>query len=66
MQGDGNVESVTLDDWNRIVAVNLTGAMLTAQFAERLMQKNPDGPTGSIIISSSMSAYRPMANFIAI
>ena len=63
--GDGSVESITIDGWNRIVAVNLTGVMLTAQAAVRLMRKNPGGPTGSIIINSSMAAYRPMGNFVA-
>lgn len=63
--GDGSVESITLEGWNRIVAVNLTGVMLTAQAAVAAMRKNPGGPTGSIIINSSMSAYRPMGNFIA-
>jgi 3(or 17)beta-hydroxysteroid dehydrogenase len=63
--GDGSVESITFDGWNRLVAVNLTGVMLTAQAAVRLMRKNPGGPTGSIIVNSSMSAYRPMGNFIA-
>jgi len=63
--GDGSVESITIDGWNAIVAVNLTGVMLTAQAAVRTMRKNPGGATGSIIINSSMSAYRPMGNFIA-
>jgi NAD(P)-dependent dehydrogenase (short-subunit alcohol dehydrogenase family) len=63
--GDGSVESIAIEGWNRIVAVNLTGVMLTAQAAVRLMRKNPGGPTGSIIINSSMSAYRPMGNFVA-
>jgi NAD(P)-dependent dehydrogenase (short-subunit alcohol dehydrogenase family) len=47
------------------MAVNLTGVMLTAQAAVRAMRANPGGPTGSIIINSSMSAYRPMGNFVA-
>jgi 3(or 17)beta-hydroxysteroid dehydrogenase len=63
--GDGSVESISFEGWNRLVAVNLTGVMLTAQAAVRLMRKNPGGPTGSIIINSSMSAYRPMGNFVA-
>jgi NAD(P)-dependent dehydrogenase (short-subunit alcohol dehydrogenase family) len=63
--GDGSVESITIEGWNRIMAVNLTGVMLTAQAAVRAMRRNPGGPTGSIIINSSMSAYRPMGNFVA-
>jgi NAD(P)-dependent dehydrogenase (short-subunit alcohol dehydrogenase family) len=63
--GDASVESITIEGWNRIMAVNLTGVMLTAQAAVRAMRRNPGGPTGSIIINSSMSAYRPMGNFVA-
>jgi len=63
--GDGSVESITIDGWNRLLAVNLTGVMLTAQAAVRAMRVNPGGATGAIIINSSMSAYRPMGNFVA-
>lgn len=63
--GDGSVESISIEGWNRIVAINLTGVMLTAQAAVKAMRNNPGGPAGSIIINSSMSAYRPMGNFIA-
>jgi len=63
--GDASVEAITIDGWNRLLAVNLTGVMLTAQAAVRTMRKNPGGPTGSIILNSSMSAYRPMGNFVA-
>ena len=62
--GDGSVESITFEGWERIVAVNLTGVMLTCRAAVMAMRANPDGPTGSIIVNSSMSAYRPMGNFI--
>lgn len=62
--GDGSVESIALDGWERIVAVNLTGVMLTCRHAVTAMRANPGGPTGSIIVNSSMSAYRPMGNFI--
>lgn len=63
--GDGSVESISIDGWNRILAVNLTGVMLTCQAAVRLMRDNPGGPVGSIIVNSSMSAYKPMGNFVA-
>ena len=62
--GDGSVEHISIEGWNRIVAVNLTGVMLTCQTAVRLMRDNPGG-TGSIIVNSSMSAYKPMGNFVA-
>ena len=63
--GDSSVETITFDAWNQIIAVNLTGVMLTAQHAVRAMRQNPGGATGSIIINSSMNAYRPMGNFVA-
>ena len=63
--GDSSVEEIAFDDWNRILSVNLSGVMLTAQHAVRAMRSNPGGPSGAIIINSSMSAYRPMGNFVA-
>ena len=63
--GDGSVESIAIEDWDRLIAVNLTGVMLTAKAAVIAMRANPGGATGSIILNSSMSAYRPMGNFIA-
>ena len=62
--GDGSVETITFEGWERIVAVNLTGVMLTCRAAVTAMRANPGGATGSIIVNSSMSAYRPMGNFI--
>lgn len=63
--GDSNVADITLEAWDRVMGVNLTGAMLTIQHAIRAMQANPDGAAGSIIVNSSMNAYRPMANYVA-
>ena len=63
--GDSNVEAIAHEDWQRILGVNLTGVMLTIQHAIRAMRVNPDGPKGSIIVNSSMNAYRPMGNFVA-
>ncbi|GFM30572.1 SDR family NAD(P)-dependent oxidoreductase [Novosphingobium sp. PY1] len=63
--GDGSVEDITIEAWNNIMGVNLTGVMLTVQHAMRAMARNPDGPTGSIIVNSSMNAHRAMGNFVA-
>lgn len=63
--GDSNIEDITIDGWNRVIGVNQTGAMLTVQHAMRAMAKNPGGPTGSIIVNSSMNAHRAMGNFLA-
>jgi NAD(P)-dependent dehydrogenase (short-subunit alcohol dehydrogenase family) len=62
--GDSNVESIEFADWQHIIGVNLTGVMLTIQHAIRAMRDNPDGPKGSIILNSSMNAYRPMGNYV--
>lgn len=63
--GDGSIESIEVAGWQRIVDVNLTGVMLTVRAAVTLMRANPGGPTGSIIVNSSMNANRAMGNFMA-
>lgn len=63
--GDSSIESVTIDSWNHIIGVNLTGAMLTVQHAMKAMARNPEGAEGSIIVNSSMNAHRAMGNFVA-
>lgn len=63
--GDSSVEQISIEGWNKVIGVNLTGVMLTVQHAMRAMAKNPGGPTGSIIVNSSMNAHRAMGNFVA-
>ena len=63
--GDSSVEDITIDGWNNVIGINQTGAMLTVQHAIRAMKRNPEGPTGSIVINSSMNANRAMGNFVA-
>lgn len=63
--GDSSVEAIDIEGWNNVIAVNQTGVMLTVQHAIRAMKQNPDGPTGSIIVNSSMNAHRAMGNFVA-
>lgn len=63
--GDGSIEDISIEGWNNVIGVNLTGVMLTVQHAMRAMARNPDGPTGSIIVNSSMNAHRAMGNFVA-
>jgi len=53
--GDTNIEAIDIAAWRSVVDVNLTGAMLTAQNAIRAMKRNPDGPSGSIVLNSSMN-----------
>jgi 3(or 17)beta-hydroxysteroid dehydrogenase len=63
--GDSSVEDITIDGWNTVIGVNQTGVMLTVQHAMRAMARNPEGPTGSILVNSSMNAHRAMGNFVA-
>ncbi|WP_313434673.1 SDR family oxidoreductase [Novosphingobium sp.] len=63
--GDGSVEDITLEGWDNVIGINQTGAMLTVQHAMRLMARNAEGPTGSILVNSSMNAHRAMGNFLA-
>jgi NAD(P)-dependent dehydrogenase (short-subunit alcohol dehydrogenase family) len=51
-------EDLTLEQWNGVVAVNLTGAFLCAQAAFRMMKEQvPQG--GRIINNGSISAHTP-------
>ena len=55
------LEELTFEQWNAVVAVNLTGAFLCAQQAIRLM-KTQDPRGGRIINNGSLSAYVPRPN----
>jgi NAD(P)-dependent dehydrogenase (short-subunit alcohol dehydrogenase family) len=52
------LEDLTFEQWNRVVAVNLTGAFLCAQEAIRMM-KAQQPPGGRIINNGSISAHVP-------
>jgi NAD(P)-dependent dehydrogenase (short-subunit alcohol dehydrogenase family) len=54
-------ENLTFDQWNSVLAVNLTGAFLCAQHAVRLM-KSQDPRGGRIINNGSLSAHTPRPN----
>ena len=54
-------EDLSVDQWNAVVAVNVTGAFLCAQHAFRLMKgQKPQG--GRIINNGSIAAYAPRPN----
>jgi NAD(P)-dependent dehydrogenase (short-subunit alcohol dehydrogenase family) len=55
------VEDLSLEQWNAVVAVNLTGAFLCAQGAILLM-KAQDPRGGRIINNGSISAHAPRPN----
>lgn len=54
--GDSDVQSVALDVWNRIIAVNLTGMMLACQHSIPLMQRQAEEPSAAIIMNSSVAS----------
>jgi NAD(P)-dependent dehydrogenase (short-subunit alcohol dehydrogenase family) len=55
------IDELTLEQWNTVVAVNLTGAFLCAQHAIRIMKRQiPRG--GRIINNGSISAHVPRPN----
>jgi NAD(P)-dependent dehydrogenase (short-subunit alcohol dehydrogenase family) len=59
-----DVDALTLADWNRVVAVNLTGSFLCAREAFRVMRgQQPQG--GRIINNGSISAHAPRPRSIA-
>jgi len=51
-------EDLSLEQWNEVVAVNLTGAFLCARGAFRIM-KQQQPPGGRIINNGSLSAHSP-------
>ena len=54
----GPIDEIPLEDWNAIVAANLTGSFLCARAAFGLMKRqSPKG--GRIINNGSLSAYVP-------
>lgn len=58
------IEDFTLEQWNKVVGVNLTGAFLCAQEAIKLMKaQQPRG--GRIINNGSISAHAPRPNSAA-
>jgi len=61
---DKDLEQVTLDEWNQVVATNVTGAFLCTREAVRLMKRQRPGG-GRIINNGSISAHVPRPNSIA-
>jgi len=60
----GPVEDLAVEDWQAVVAVNLTGAFLCAQAAIRVM-KAQDPRGGRIINNGSISSQVPRPNAVA-
>jgi NAD(P)-dependent dehydrogenase (short-subunit alcohol dehydrogenase family) len=57
----GPIEDMSLDAWNAVIGINLTGAFLCTRAAVRIMkEQKPMG--GRIINNGSISAYSPRPN----
>lgn len=55
MQLSGCADAMSLDDWNRIMAVNAAGAFLTAKYAIPHLR---EAGSGSIVLVASTAAHR--------
>jgi len=58
------IDQLSLDDWNKVVAVNLTGVFLCTREAFGMM-RNQEPQGGRIINNGSVSAYKPRPLSIA-
>ncbi len=52
------VDQTPLEDWQRVMDINLTGVFLGCKHGIAQMKANPDGPSGSIINLSSVVGLR--------
>ena len=52
------VDETPLDEWQRVLDVNLTGVFLGCKYGVKQMKQNPGGPSGSIINLSSVVGLR--------
>ncbi|MEO7002143.1 MAG: SDR family oxidoreductase [Ktedonobacterales bacterium] len=51
----GSIASLSLDAWERVIKVNLTGVFLCAKYAFRAMRQNP-APAGGVILATASVA----------
>lgn len=68
--GDGPIHDLTLDGWDRTLALNLTTQALTARAVVRVMRAQDPigrapGGRGSIVLVSSVLASRPVPELFA-
>lgn len=52
-----DITQVSVEDWDRLMKVNLTGMMLGCKTAITLMRELPAGATGSIVNTASSTSY---------
>jgi len=55
---EASVDELALEDWNDVMATNVTGSLLCAREAMRRM-KTQSPPGGRIVNNGSLSAHRP-------
>ena len=60
--GGASIAEVSDAQWDRVIAVNLTGTMAGCRAAIAAMIRNPGGPKGSIINIASTTAMAPLPN----
>lgn len=63
--GENTVEKIDLAVWNRLIGVNQTGVLLGCHHAVKMMQRNPQGSSGSIINTASTASYVALGYEIA-
>jgi len=56
--GAGVIAEHSLEEWRRVMAVNLDGAFLTLSYAMRAMKR---GSGGSVVVVSSVTGSKPVA-----
>ena len=61
--GAGKLEELTLDDWNNVLATNLTGIFLAFKHAGRAMIARGEG--GTLLATTSASAFNAYPGFPA-
>ncbi len=59
---NASIDTISLEAWNRVVAVNLTGPMLGCRAAIALMRANPEPSGGSIINVASTVSFLGLPN----
>ena len=60
--GSGPIVELSLDDWRRVMAVNLDGAFLTLATALRAMRREGSGRRGgSVVVTASITGVKPVA-----
>jgi NAD(P)-dependent dehydrogenase (short-subunit alcohol dehydrogenase family) len=62
--GRGTIAELSLEAWNRVLAVNLTGAFLCSR-AAFIVMSSQDPPGGRIINNGSLSAHVPRPGSLA-